>query len=43
MEVPKGVTVTLGGALFDPGDGLESIFTDDVWTIFSNLTVKLKP
>ena len=43
LEVPKGVSVSLGGAIFDPGEALDTVLRDQAWTLFSSVTVTLKP
>jgi hypothetical protein len=41
-EAPKGVSISLGGALFETGKALRDVLQDDVWTIFSSVRVTIK-
>ncbi len=43
VQVPKGVTVNLGVALFEPGAALQEIYQDEVWQFNSGVSVAIKP
>lgn len=41
IEVPAGVTASLGFSYFFPGDALQDFFKEEPWTITTSLQVKL--